>query len=285
MKEHSFFLQTSFTAKDMLLIRQADMFRTQFDRFLADTISLSNGVVSNSVLRSGEIVTPYTLKAEMATSFYTGVNIPTNLTQAETELVGDGMDINPNLVQLVSTLNQRAIVLLQSLIEFKNKILTDVLSCKLFTTNYPLLIDHIMRETVLYSYMIQRLQSREVINLKREANEQEVFWNRIMAEHSLFIRGLLDPTENDLIITANNFANEFNELTVEAIEALEKTLPLQAVTAESIKATIEIRNFKQQGTQGLLECKIRSTIIPLLGDHVLREANHYLRLLSLFKGV
>jgi hypothetical protein len=221
----------------------------------------------------------------MATSFYTGVNIPTNLTQAETELVGDGMNINPNLVQRVSTLNQRAIVLLQSLIEFKNKILTDVLSCKLFTTNYPLLIDHIMREAVLYLYMVQRLQSREVINLKREANEQEVFWNRIMAEHSLFIRGLLDPTENDLIITANNFADEFNELTVEAIEALEKTLPLQAVTDESIKATIEIRNFKQQGTQGLLECKIRSIIIPLLGDHVLREANHYLRLLSLFKCV
>ena len=28
-----------------------------------------------------------------------------------------------------------------------------------------------------------------------EIEEQEVFWDRIMAEHSLFIRGLLDPTE------------------------------------------------------------------------------------------
>ncbi|PKM89224.1 MAG: hypothetical protein CVU87_05780 [Firmicutes bacterium HGW-Firmicutes-12] len=142
-----------------------------------------------------------------------------------------------------------------------------------------------MREAILYLRMVQRIQNREVINLEQEVYEQEAFWNRIMAEHSLFIRGLLDPTEYEFIVTANNFANEFNELTVEAIEALEKTLPLQAVTDESIKATIEIRNFKQQGTQGLLECKIRSIIIPLLGDHVLREANHYLRLLSLFKCI
>ena len=31
-----------------------------------------------------------------------------------------------------------------------------------------------------------------------------------------FIRGLLDPTENDLINTANNFGNEFDQLTEEA---------------------------------------------------------------------
>ena len=29
--------------------------------------------------------------------------------------------------------------------------------------------------------------------------------------------------------------------------------------------------FKRQGTEGILACKIRSIIIPLLGDHVLRK--------------
>ncbi|MEN6317078.1 MAG: DUF2935 domain-containing protein, partial [Clostridiaceae bacterium] len=31
-----------------------------------------------------------------------------------------------------------------------------------------------------------------------------------------------------------------------------------------------------------LECKVKSIIIPLLGDHVIREASHYLRLLKIF---
>jgi len=149
--------------------------------------------------------------------------------------------------------------------------------------NYPLLIDHIMREANLYLQMVQRIQNRENINIEREAMEQELFWNRIMAEHSKFIRGLLDPTENELINTANNFGKEFDQLTADSLAAMERTMPLKEVTQESLKATEALRDFKAQGTQGLLECKIRSIIIPLLGDHTLREANHYLRLLNIFE--
>ena len=150
-------------------------------------------------------------------------------------------------------------------------------------SNYPLLIDHILREAKLYHKLVQKLQNREDMNLEMEAYKQEAFWNRIMAEHSKFIRGLLDPTENELINTANNFGNEFDKLTKEAKEAMDKTIPISEVTDNSLKATIEISRFKAQGTQGLVNCKIKSIIIPLLGDHVLREANHYLRLLKIFK--
>ena len=130
--------------------------------------------------------------------------------------------------------------------------------------------------------MVQRLQSREEIDIEREAYEQELFWNRIMAEHSKFIRGLLDQTENELIDTTNEFSKEFDKLTAEAKAAMDKTIPLAKVTEESYKATQRISEFKEAGTKGLLDCKIRSIIIPLLGDHTLREANHFLRLLKSF---
>lgn len=220
----------------------------------------------------------------MLSSYLTGVQIPTEITKAEAGLMGGGIvAVNPILVQRVSLINQRAILLISGLIQFKATILSNVLCCRMFTVNYPLLIDHIMREARLYLRMIQGLQNREVINIEREVLEQEAFWNRIMAEHAKFIRGLLDPTENDLINTADNFGKEFDQLTAEAIAALDKTIPSEKVTDDSLKATTEIRNFKAQGTQGLLECKIRSIIIPLLGDHTLREANHFLRLLKIFK--
>lgn len=64
---------------------------------------------------------------------------------------------------------------------------------------------------------------------------------------------------------------------------MDKTVPLSKVTDDSLKATKAIRDFKAQGTKGLIECKVKSIIIPLLGDHTLREANHYLRLLKSFK--
>ena len=288
MKEHSFFLEVSFTQKDSNYIQQANSFRMEFDRLLGDAISLSNGVISPSVLQSGEVITPYTLKAEMASAHFTGVNIPTNLTKSEVGLMGnDALMIgNPMLERRVLMLNQRAMELIKALAQFKTMVLSNVISCRIFTSNYPLLIDHILREAKFYFQLVQRLQNREKINLEKDMYEQESFWNRIMAEHSKFIRGLLDPTEDELINAANNFGIEFDKLTKESKEAMDKIIPISKVTEDSLKATMEISKFKSQGTQGLVECKIKSIIIPLLADHTLREANHYLRLLKIFtKGM
>jgi hypothetical protein len=285
MKEHSFFLEVGFTPKDSNYIDEADAFRIQFDRLLADAISISDGAISEEVLQSGEIITPFTLHAEEASAYFTGVKIPTNITKAEIGLVGESFfrDNQTLFEERVFEINNRAMELTRGLAIFKSKLLSDVLSCKVFTVNYPLLIDHILREAKFYFMLVKRLQNREEIDIEREAYEQEAFWNRIMAEHSKFIRGLLDPTEDELINTANNFGHQFDILTREAREAMDHSIPISKVTDDSLKATEAISKFKAQGTQGLVDCKIRSIIIPLLGDHTLREANHYLRLLKIFR--
>lgn len=282
MKEHSFFLEAGFTSKDNNLTEQADAHRRAFDRMMNEVVALSNGVVDQDVLNSGEVITPYTLSAEQATIFLTGVPLATSITKAEANLFGGGVVHSPALERRVHALNEHAIKLVNSLIRFKTRILTEVLSCRLFTMNYPLLIDHILREAKLYLSTIQNLQSRTDINLEQEAYEQEAFWNRIMAEHSKFIRGLLDPTENDLIMIANELGNQFDALTAEALQAMNHTVPLSKVTADSLVATQQVRDFNAAGTQGLINCKIKSIIIPLLGDHVLRESNHFIRLLRMF---
>lgn len=285
MKEHSFFLEVGFTPRDADFTQRADAFRREFDGILGEAISLANGVVSPRVLQSGEVITPFTLDAEKATIFFTGIQIPTQLTKAEADLIGDDIKkAKSGLERKVAQLNQRAIEATATLIRFKKNILSNVLSCKMFTFNYPLLIRHIMREAELYLSQLMRLQRREEIILRREALELEFFWNRQMAEHAKFIRGLLDPTEDALIEQANDFGKEFDKLTAEAKAAIDRTTPQQAkITVKSLKATEDLRDFKAQGTRGILACRIRSIIIPLLGDHVLREANHYLRLLKMFE--
>ena len=57
-----------------------------------------------------------------------------------------------------------------------------------------------------------------------------MFWNKIVKEHSEFIRGLLDPTEIELIKTADEFAILFNGLTKEAKRVLENNLPKNEIT-------------------------------------------------------
>ncbi len=284
MKEHLIFISAAFVPNQLNLVEQADQLQNQYSHLLAETVALSNGVVDPGIIASGELVTQYTLDAERATEFLAGIPIDTGITEAELRLVGspNGIDM-PFLCQRVFNLNQRAIALTTSIIQFKEYILNNVRSCKLFTHNYPLLIEHIMREARLYRRLLCKLQSCHAIDLTQDILEQEAFWNQIMAEHSKFIRGLLDPTEEQLFDIANNFGNQFDQLTKEARKAHDDACSTQKVTEESLRATQDLRDFKAQGTQGLLLCEIQSVAFPLLGDHVLREANHYLRLLTIFK--
>lgn len=281
-KEHSIFLESSFTAKDVRLAEEADNLKIQFEMLLAEAISLANGVISPEVIASGELVTPLTLDAERISQYYTGIPINSNLTLEEASLApgSPGYMLNPALERRVFMLNKKAIRLTTALAQFKTKILNSVISCRLFTTNYPLLIDHILREARFYLRMLTRLQNRVEILTERDLLEQEIFWNRIMAEHSKFIRGLLDPTEVRLIITANNFGKEFDELTMKAIAAHEQAMNFEGVTDESLRAANSLKDFKVTGTKGLIDCSIKAIAYPLLGDHVLREVNHYIRILK-----
>ncbi len=281
MKEHALFLEAGFTPKDSRLASKADHYKKEFEKLLSYTVSVSNGIIRSNVLDSGEIITDYTLGTEQKTQNFTGIEINQNITMLESELhSGMNPKISSNLINYVSQLNANAKKLLKGLISFKQNILDDVLSCNLFTVNYPMLIEHIIREAKLYLSLIDDLENRVDIDSKN-SREVELFWDQIMMEHALFIRGLLDPSENELIDIADEFADEFNDLIEEAKTMTNTTI--NSVTNETLNQTIQFKKFKQAGTQGIASCKIKSIILPLLADHVLREANHYIRLLETYK--
>ncbi len=276
MKEHSLFLEAGFTPKDAKFGEAANHFKEAFETILHHAIQLGNGIVSTRVISSGEIVTDYTLGSEQKTVNFTGIPINTDLTRLEQKMYGnDQPQISPQLIQQVKQLNITTLKDLERLIAFKKGILDHVLSCNIFTMNYPLLIEHILREAELYRNHIYNLEQGE--NIDNDIKNVELFWDQIMMEHAEFIRGLLDPSENALIITSNDFANAYLDLLKQTKGTAERMLG--NITQTTLQQTMKYRDFKEAGTKGIAECQIRSIILPLLGDHVLREANHYIRLL------
>lgn len=276
MKEHALFLNAGFTPANKELGKQAEAYQAEFEKLLCEVIALSQGVVSSDALNSGEVVTEFTALAEKQTECLTGIRINRAITEKELRLSGDrgGLNINRKMLCTVRHINERAIRLLDGLICLKETILKNVLCCKLFTMNYPLLLEHIIREAKLYRQYLMILEKEGDLNC-RAMQDMECFWNQIMMEHALFIRGLLDPSEGKLIDTAQEFAGEFAELLQQCGRAQRQTM-----TAEALAKTKKLRDFKAAGTKGIQECQIRSLILPLLADHVLREANHYIRLLE-----
>ncbi|MBQ8209331.1 MAG: DUF2935 domain-containing protein [Clostridia bacterium] len=276
MKEHSLFLEAGFTGADKDCAKQAEFFKNEFEKLLCDAVMLSDGVVRQKVLDSGEIVTEFTCEAEKQTECFTGIAIDKAITEKELRLGGNSCQhmSREELCRQVKQLNTTALKLLDGLICFKESILNKVLCCEMFTMNYPLLIEHIIREAKLYrEYAIILEKTCDLSD--GVMKETECFWNQIMMEHAQFIRGLLDPTEKELFCVADGFANDYCELLKQCNCAHDKTL-----TAESLEETIKFRDFKRAGTKGIENCEIRSVILPLLADHVLREANHYIRLLE-----
>ncbi len=279
MKEHSFFLEAAFVAKNADLIERADQFRVDFEGLLKVAVDLADRNVSRCVLQSGEVVTDKTIEAEKRTEFLSGIPFNTRLTKRETMLrPGSG---DPDLEEVVERFNNRVIRETRALVELKTEVLEGMLECCLFTWNFPLLIEHIRREALFYIAHLQRLQKRIALDPAEEIIEEKRFWDRIMAEHSLFIAHLLDPTEKELIMTADEFARLFFKLErrVQRIEKKDCRIPPKLMKDE-IEAVRDIRNFKDTADELILACKIRSIIIPLLADHVLREANHFLALLT-----
>ncbi|MGN0295070.1 MAG: DUF2935 domain-containing protein [Lachnospiraceae bacterium] len=335
MKEHSLFLEAGFPCENREWIARADFFRRGFEEILEQAVRLGDGIVSGAVLDSQELVTRFTIPAEQKTSWLTGIAIDSRISEMEKNLrSGRGTGCSRTVVRMVNRMNERALGLVNGLIQFKENILKEVGRCRLFTTNYPLLIQHILREAKLYRAVLLGLRRNRKIAWK-ELYGKEDFWNQIMMEHALFIRGLLDPAEEKLIQTSSQFAGEYRKLLemaepentdgsrqesagcscrqekADSCSRQESTecgcrqeksdsgnrenadcgcrenresVSRERLCRKSLEETLKYREFKTAGAEGILNCSITSVILPLLADHVLREANHYIRILKMNCG-
>jgi hypothetical protein len=283
MKEHAILAAASLSPRDRTAACKLIAMKNSFEALLSAAIELGDRAISHEVLDSDELVTDMTLAAELKTQFLTGIPINTELTKRELELRANGKGgSSKELMEQVKQLNEKAKAMTEAAIAFKKKLLKSVLECKAFSFSYPSMLHHIIEESEYYVMVLEKLEKREAIDSMREVIDIEINWNHIMEEHSKFIRGYLDPEEEELFNTANAFANEFDRLVEKAKQAKEQTKLVPEVTRESRKLVTAIRSFKVKGTAGILKCRIRSVIPPLLADHVTREANYFLRLLKAF---
>lgn len=271
MKEHSFFLEAGFMEKDKELKQIARDFQKTFGDILDRVVDVANGNVSREFLAANEMVTKNTLEAENKTSNLAGIIIDTDITSKELGLKSGDIVVTNDLLNIITTINRQTLPVIENIIHFKNDVLNRVLACDLYTTNYPLLITHIMNEAKMYHKLLTKVMNRESFTFDY-FKDQELFWNNIMMEHAEFIRGLLDPSEASLITSADQFANAYEEIIANYSNS-------PSLTSVSLDKTIEFRDFKIAGEEGILNCKVKSIIIPLLADHVVREANHFIRIL------
>lgn len=206
----------------------------------------------------------------------------------------------------VYNLNREAINLTTAMIDFKSRLLKLIICCNIRTGfNFPLLIDHIRREAIYFRAALVRLQEGIPVGPVENLIQEELFWLRIMADHSKFISSLLDQSERSFIEIARNFSEQFDQLRLHSRDfesmlvpqtfensLLDDTDPaplrpgvfgeglpkpysigsLDRFTGEALQSTAELRDFKRTALELITDCRVLSIIPPLLADHVVREA-------------
>lgn len=271
MKEHAIFIEGTIPPPGKQLAAQADSFRRQFDRLLQSTIGLANESVPQAALQSGQFVTRYTEEAERISRKDTGIAINSDLTRTEYNIqpLPQNFVFTSRKEQEVSSLNQRILIQTNALVRFKMELLNRRNACTLFTFMYNADLEHVLKEAQRYSAILSKLQNRD----ENIVEDYKKFWVQNMSGHAKVMRGEFDPTETKYFELANQFAQTF--------DAILQNETSYISDSDILSDTKAISSFKADATQGIIECKVKSIMIPLYTDHLLREANHFIYLLQL----
>ena len=260
MKEHAIFLEVSFAGMNQHIAKEADRYKVQFEKILNQAVKLSHGVLSKDIIQSAELVTEYTQTVEREVQRFTGISIDRAITAMEEDMQGeDDAYISPKLANQVLLLNRSAIRILDGIIDFEENILKELMASSIFSTSYPNFVKHLVHEAQSYrSYIINFEFSCD------DMTQVDLFWDHSVLEHTQYVKAILNSANNELIQSCSTFAASYQKM-------LDELDQKAACTMKNIEIEPDIA-----GTA--TEFYIPSVILPLFADHMLREANHYIRL-------
>lgn len=192
--------------------------------------------------------------------------------------------------QQIAAFNNQVYQAASSIWAYKRKVLGLSLRCEIRSNNFPLLLDHTSREAAYFGERLKELNEGKLRPTPAKIIKENVFFLRIMADHSKFIGHLLDPSERKLVDQAREFSHDFDQLVFQATDLdsmrpQSETQPiLDHFLDENRVSVVALRDFKKTARELIEECKIKSIIHPLLADHVFREAERFLHIIDMFEA-
>lgn len=266
MKEHALFLEAGFASMNQHIAKEADRYKMQFEKILNQSVKLSHGVLSSDAIKSAEFVTEYTQSAEREMQRFTGIAIDRAVTAMEEDMQGeDNAYISPKLANQVLLLNRSAIRILDGFIDFEENILKEIMACSIFSSSYTSFVKHLMHESKNYRSYIINFDNEEEFTCE-DMTQVDLFWDHSILEHAQYVRAILNSVDNELIQSCDAFSVSYQKLVAELSDKAAIAMKDMDIDADTISSAVEFH--------------VPSVILPLFADHLLREANHYIRLLK-----
>lgn len=173
---------------------------------------------------------------------------------------------------------------------YQRKLLSDKMNAKLGGAHYPFFFDHIIREAMYFLELVKQIETTEVLYKNGSQTKEMVVWLRFMADHTKLIYHHLDPSERRLLKMSMEFIELFDNLVLESRDIASMLYchkgEIQAFRRFLLDVRMDmqrLRDFKQMAAELISDCRVLSMMSADLVDHMKRESEHFLMLLTLME--
>ena len=241
-----------------------------------------NKELATIILENDVYITPYTRELDLLTEKLFDIDLVIK-TDKDTEILKTRKEVSVNseIINKIEELNNEAMNLINDFKDFCKEIKGKLDSQELFSYLYPDFFNYMYDEISVYGRDLERIMSKEdYTNLY--LSEFIYYFNELLRESALYIRGFLDTKDQDVFDMASFYVNAFANLTEKYLKKSDTDVNLNLQTE---KLVINYKQFVTDIIEKLLKAKIYFITPPLTLDNFLTNINVYLYILKYTRSI
>ncbi len=244
------------------------------------TLLLMNKELAKEVLDNDIYITKYTKDISLLTQKLFEISLVIQIDK-DIQILNTREEVvfNDETMKKINDLNNECLGLINNFKEFCQEIRMKLDSGELFSYLYPDFFNYMYDEISVYGRDIERILSKKDYT-DFYVSEYTYYFNELLRESALYIRGFLDTKEGDIFDMSSFYINAFANLTT---KYLKKTDSNANLSIETEKLVINYQRFVTDVIDKLLKAKISFITPPITLDNFLTNINVYLFLMEYIK--
>lgn len=244
------------------------------------TLLLMNKELAKNVLDNDIYITPYTKDISLLTQKLFEISLVIQIDK-DIQILNTREEVvfNEETMEKINNLNNESLSLINDFKMFCQEIKMKIESGELFSYSYPDFFNYMYDEISVYGRDIERILSKKDYT-DFYISEYAYYFNELLRESALYIRGFLDTKEGDIFDMASYYINAFANLTEKYLKNDSDNL-----NVESEKLVINYQKFVSGVIEKLLKSKISFITPPITLDNFLTNINVYLFLMKYIRNI
>lgn len=275
LREYSARIQVSFPPIYQEYINRSRELANRAERLSKRVAEYAYLGLPENVIKSGIVITPYTLELELLTEKLFGIDIDTSITEKEKNIKIGLINPSDNQVKDMENINQDALVLVNDFIDFANEIYEKIENQSIFAFYYNSINLYLIEEAKLYISSLERLKEKATVNPSYVIDAQ-YFGTLGMQAIATYIRGEIDPIHKDVFDEANNFVIEYRNMLDEYENMIITPENQKNMTLNSLELAERLKTFVEKCIEKLLRKEIYFISAPITKDNELTAINFFI---------